>query len=241
MRYIIIFYLVLIHLLIGISILKTDIISKIQTKLGIERVEDELTSYFYTLFSFQQRVDKNTPNNTVHFIGDSLIQGLAVSAVFPQSVNFGIGQDTTVGVLTRLPFYTSISRSKLVVIAIGINDLKLRKNDEIIKKYQEIIEAIPKTVPLLFSAILPVNEIAGKRTDDNDRIKTINEALKEICLGNNRLYFIDISKSLVDSKGDLSSQFHRGDGIHLNHLGNDIWIYQLKLAVLTITSQDKGS
>lgn len=241
MKFIFTFYLMLIHIFIGVTILKTDIISRIQVKLGYEVIEDELTPHFHTMLAFHKRVDKHIPDNSVLFIGDSLTQGLAVSAIFPQSVNFGIGQDTSFGVITRLPHYSSIPRSKLVVIAIGVNDLSRRGNNEIIENYREIIGLIPEKIPILFSAILPINEIASNRAGDNIRIERVNKVLKEICLNNHKLYFINTSKSFVDSKGNLSSGYHSGDGVHLNSLGNGIWISKLKAAVLNITSQYEES
>lgn len=237
MKYIFPTYLILIHVFIGIAILKTDIISRIPAKLGYEVIEDELTPYFHTMLAFQKRVDKNLPNNSVLFVGDSITQGLAVSAVFQQSVNFGIDQDTTLGTLTRLAHYSSIPRSKLVVIAIGVNDLRRRKNDEIIENYRDIIEIIPKKIPILFSAILPVNETDSNRSGDNIRITKINKALRKICSNNHRLYFLNISKSLITPKGNLSTVYHTGDGVHLNGLGNSILISKLKVAVINITSQ----
>ncbi len=237
MKIIFIFYLVIIHIFVGLALLKTDIISRIQAKLGYEVIEDELTPHFHTMLTFHERVDKNVPDHSVLFIGDSITQGLAVTAIYPQSVNLGIGQDTTFGVLSRLPHYSSIPRAKLVVIAVGVNDLRRRGNDQIVENYRHIIKLIPEEIPILFSTILPINEIVSNRTDDNSRIEQINKRLKNICLNNHRLYFIDISESLIDSKGNLFDNYHIGDGVHLNAMGNGIWISKLKETVTSIISQ----
>ena len=235
-------YLILIHTFIGVTLVKTDIISFFQAKLGLEtaRSTKEMHHHYSTMLSFHLRVDKNILDNSVIFIGDSIIQGLAVSAVSPHSVNFGIGHDTTVGVLERIPYYESLTRSKTIVIAIGVNDLKKRENNEIIQNYLKIIDTLPSTVPVLFSAVLPLDEIASKRIGINNRIREINDSLDSICATRNRLHFLNISPFVTGSNGDLLPKYHIGDGLHLSTQGNNIWISNLKKSIFEITSNTAG-
>jgi len=235
MKTIIIIYLFLVHVFVGIAIFKTDIISHFQEKLGYEIERNELTPHYHKMLSFHRRVDTNLPDKSIIFIGDSLIQGLAVTAVSPKSVNFGIGQDTTAGALNRIPFYHSIPRSKMAIIAIGINDFKRRNNDEIENNYLGIINMIPDSIPILFSAILPVDEATSNRIGINDRITRLNGSLNSICKSSKRLHFLDISNLISDPDGNLSKRYHIGDGVHLNGSGNRIWISKLKDKVKEIT------
>ncbi|MCF6325012.1 MAG: GDSL-type esterase/lipase family protein [Gammaproteobacteria bacterium] len=228
MKTVVVIYLLLVHIFVGIAIVKTDIIARFQVKLGYEVTSDELTPHYREMLAFQKRIDKNIPGKSLIFIGDSLTQGLAVIAVSPQSINYGIGQDTTVGVLKRIPFYRSILKSKAVIIAIGINDLKRRSNDEIVKNYLDIVGLIPKNIPVLLSAVLAVDEVASGRAGFNERIKKLNGSLEDICKNSHRLHFLNISKLVVNSDGNLSTDYHLGDGVHLNGLGNKIWIAELK-------------
>jgi lysophospholipase L1-like esterase len=240
MKVIVVIYLLLIHTFVGIAIVKTDIISLFQAKLGYEVTGDELTHHYHTMLAFHKRLDRSIPDKSLIFIGDSITQGLAVIAVSPQSTNYGIGQDTTVGVLKRIPFYYSILESKAVVIAIGINDLKRRRNDEIIKNYLAIISLIPRNIPVLFSAVLPVDEVASGRVGFNERIKKLNDSLSDICKKNQRLHFLNISKLVINSYGNLSTDYHIGDGVHLNGLGNEIWIAELKERLQVMARNNKG-
>lgn len=76
---------------------------------------EALTHYFYRqMTSFQSRIDQNSPPRAIYFIGDSQIQGLAVSAVTPLAINYGIGNDTTAGVIKRIPLYNSLNTAKAV-------------------------------------------------------------------------------------------------------------------------------
>ena len=96
------------------------------------------------MLGYHKRMDGNIPDDSTIFIGDSLTQSLAVSAISPRSVNYGIGNDTLIGVLKRIGEYKSIYRSSMIVIAVGINDLKIGKNiEEILYNYEAIIKKIP--------------------------------------------------------------------------------------------------
>ncbi len=237
MKAIIIIYLLLVHVFVGIAILKTDIIFRFQVMFGNEVTGVELTPHYHTMLAFHKRVDKNIPDKSIIFIGDSIVQGLAVTAVSPKSVNFGIGQDTTAGVLKRIPFYHSILRSKMIIIGIGVNDLKRRDNDKIVSNYLRIINLIPNNIQILFSAVLPVDEVASNRIGINDRIRKLNDSLNNICGSSQRLHFLDISKHIIDANGNLSKDYHIGDGVHLNGLGNRIWISKLKTYSQEITGK----
>jgi len=241
MRLLFIFYLVLLHFLIGITLIKTDIVLRIQSRLGYNIKQVEITPFYYEMVEFHRRVDKNILDNSVIFLGDSLIQGVAVSAVVSPSVNFGIGADTTTGLIQRIPEYSSISRSKTVVIAIGINDLNRRDNKEIISNYKKIISLIPSNIKILFSAILPIDESTSITGLSNERIRSINIELEVLCSKSQRLYFLDITEQLTRADGQLSEEFHIGDGLHLNSSGNRIWISNLKEGLSEINPDYNGN
>jgi hypothetical protein len=109
-------YLSIIHVSLIFILLKSDFIPKVQAKLGFEKSTQELTPHFKRMLTYHKRMDGNIPSGAVIFIGDSITQGLAVSAVYPKSVNYGIGSDTTIGVIKRLSDYKSLSRARAIVI-----------------------------------------------------------------------------------------------------------------------------
>jgi lysophospholipase L1-like esterase len=174
-------------------------------------------------------MDENVPDNSVIFIGDSITQGLAVSAVANPSVNYGIGGDTTVGVLKRVQSYASLDRASVVVIAVGINDFSYRSNEKIFDNIKSIVKKLPISIPIVISAILPIDEkIIKEWSGYNSRIVMLNSKVKDFTDKSNRLFFVDIGDALVDNKGNFSDKYHVGDGLHLNSRGNDIWIGALQ-------------
>ena len=231
-RSVLIAYLVLIHGLLVLVLMKSDFLQKAGRKLGVTPQKQEIAEHYKGMLSFHVRMDGNVPYQAVVFIGDSSIQGLYADAVACPSVSYGIGSDTTVGVLRRLPHYRSLTHASAVVLAIGGNDMKYRDNQAIVQNYRRILQAIPQGVPVVCSAVLPVNEtMMTPGGFSNARIRSLNAALQSLCTSDPRCIFLDVGSKLVDSAGNLSASFQDGDGLHLNSAGNQIWIDELRDAV----------
>jgi lysophospholipase L1-like esterase len=230
---IILAYAIGIHMLLGVVLLKSDFIQRVQYKLGVRTSQSEITDHFHRMLSYHSRMDGNVPNQSVIFIGDSITQGLCVTAVANPSVNYGVGNDTTVGVLQRLPVYRSLEKASAVVIAIGINDMRYRSNDKILYNYRSIADKISLAVPVIFSAVLPIDEDARDEWQgvNNRRIKELNSKLKDWTETSARLRYVDAGSRLVDERGNLADELYDNDGVHLNSLGNAIWIQQLRESV----------
>ena len=47
--------------------------------------------------------------------------------------------------------------------------------------------------------------------------------------------FIDLTEKLKDTEGNLSPQYHEGDGIHLNSKGYSIYNETLKASLMSVT------
>ena len=94
-------YLIAIHVFLVIVLLNSDFIVRLSNKLGVgnhQTKSSELTAYYHRMLGYHERMDGNVPDGAVIFIGDSITQGLCVSEVALQSVNYGIGTDTTFAV-----------------------------------------------------------------------------------------------------------------------------------------------
>lgn len=193
----------------------------IKYKLGLN--SKELDSYYYKLLAIQERQDLQVVPGSTIMIGDSITQGL----IYPRFINYGIGSDTSYGVLSRLGKYKSLTDAEKIILMIGVNDLKRRSDEEILKNYQKIIDQISNDKLVVFS-ILPVNEevVSKNPKMSNTRIKKINMELADLC-NKNSVQFIDLSGYFIDENGYLDSKYHVGDGIHLNQAGYDIWVKYL--------------
>lgn len=198
--------------------------------------DPEITEHFERMLNYHARMDGNVPAGAVIFIGDSLVQGLCVSAVACPAVNYGIGSDTTIGVLQRLPAYPSLARAGAIVLAIGVNDFRRRPNGEILAHYRQILATLPGNAPVVINAVLPQDEAVRPEWRDRNtgRIQPLNRELEHLAASDPRWSFINVGPSLVDAAGNLRDEFHVGDGVHLNAAGNAIWIRGLKEAVTRV-------
>lgn len=224
-KYLKIIYIALIHLLLIIVVMNTYYFKAFISYINGN--SNELTKHYYQMKAFHQRIDNNLTQGYNVFIGDSLIQGLAVSEINSKSVNYGIGNDTTYGVIKRLPLYKSIFHAKNVIFSIGHNDIRQRKENDIIQNFKTIIEYIPSNKKVIICAIFLVDENIQMGEVTNLKIQKLNNKIKSLILNYSNVSYLDINLHLSLNE-NLSSQYHIGDGIHLNKRGNDIWIRELK-------------
>lgn len=226
-------YLVGLHAFLALVLWKSDFLSRAQKMFCGMPPDQEITEHYSRMLRYQARMDGNVPDGSVFFIGDSLTQGLCSDAVISPSVNYGIGSDTTVGVLRRLPEYHSLQRASAVVIAIGVNDLMFRHNREIVANYSRILQELSSGLPVVCSAVLPINEAVydGPSAVNNQRICDLNASLKVLASNRPGCVFLDVGGSLVDQEGNLLAALHDGDGVHINSEGNRIWIDGLRVAI----------
>jgi lysophospholipase L1-like esterase len=223
----IVLYIIIIHCFIVIALMKTDIIHKVAYKIGLELTNFEFSEYYNVMLTYQISCDKKVPIKSIIFYGDSIIQGLCVNAISCKGVNFGIAGDTTYGLRQRINKYQSIISADAVVISIGINDIIKNKPKEIIiDNYKKILNNIPENIPVIINAILPIDEQNRKKL--NSTIKNINSELYKLSKTSEKYFFNDASDKLINYRGNLSSVYHVGDGLHLNKKGYEILITSLE-------------
>ncbi len=220
-------YILLIHILMFAVLWKSNFIEKAAERLGFTQ-QSELSEFYHLMTSYHKRMDASVPAGATIFIGDSITQSLASSAVSPVSVNYGIGGDTTLGVINRLPIYESINRARAVVIAIGVNDLPLRSNLLIVENVRTILESIPAGRAIVLNAVLPLDESISAIKASNSRIVSLNAALAKLSEEFDNVIFLDMRSDLEDASGNLRDHFHTGDGVHLSAAGYELWIAQLR-------------
>ncbi|NAR55593.1 hypothetical protein GPS59_16975 [Acinetobacter haemolyticus] len=178
-----------------------------------------ISNHYQNSLFYHKTQDPFVKSGSNVFIGDSIVQGLLTSSVSDSSVNYGIGGDTTYGVLNRIDLYKSLSSAKNVVIHVGINDLKKYSIDESIKNYENILVKIGHKRVFVVS-ILPVSSkfIEDNNDFSSEKISQFNEKIKNLAENYSVGYF-DMHSYYADQDGYLKNQYDSGDGIHLNTVG----------------------
>jgi lysophospholipase L1-like esterase len=178
----------------------------------------------------QATVTQSMANGSAVFLGDSRMRDVDVSQVAAQPVlNLSIGGDTTAGLLYRIPRYSHLEKSRLVVVAVGINDLSHFSDEEILKNYETILTYLTKLgiKKIVVVCLIPVETelyrqsnsalLRGNRTT-NERIQTFNEKLRLCCSHFSEVKVIDVNEYMVNSQGGLRTDFTE-DGLHFNDDG----------------------
>jgi lysophospholipase L1-like esterase len=233
MKPLLVAYLVLVHLALAVLLWKPGLPSRIRQRLGFSP-RPEIGDYYRQTLRHHSRSVDAVPDGAVVFIGDSLTQGLAVAAVHPSAVNYGIGGDTTRGVLGRLPAYRpALERAECIVVAIGFNDTRHREADEALRNYARILDALPEDRRVIVSAVLPVDDRArGSLAGRRDWIGRFNAGLRRLAAEREQVTFLDAGDALDrDGDGRLDRSLHDGDGVHLNSAGYRAWAARLADAI----------
>ena len=216
---------------LAVAVTRPESLRRLEKRLALK---DSRQQYFRSQnVAFHQRVDAYVPDGAVLFIGDSFIQGMCVTEVTKDGINYGIGGDTTDDLLARLPIYASLPRARAVVFAIGDNDLRAgRAESDVLANYRKIAAQIPRGVPVFFHSLTPCVD-SPEHAGMNRGIAALNRGLKEICAEPGH-HFVNLIPSLSDERDGLRREFAGDDGVHLNERGYRVCIKKLReeLAVL---------
>ena len=228
-------YLIALHLLLALILWKSDFIPRVMSRLTGKRHPEELTKHFHDMRAYHARSATLVPKGSVFFIGDSTIQSLCVDEVIQPAVNYGIGGDTTAGVLERMGDY-AFDRAAAVVLCIGDNDLRFRDPEAVVANMEKIVARIDARLPVIISSVLLVDASARDALrGENTRLSRLNALLRHLTGNSPRLSFVDHSN--LTQEGQLRRDLHVGDGMHLNNEGNRILAGNLRTAVLSALKQ----
>jgi lysophospholipase L1-like esterase len=149
-------------------------------------------------------------------------------------INRGIGSQTSVQTIQRFKYHVSPLRPDVIVIQVGINDLKTialfpERRQSIVANCRANIERIVKEsrdlgAIVIISTIFPAGEVPLERKlfwSDQ-----VNQAVKEVnsyiaTLAGEKIIVFDAFSLLADEQG-LMRREYRSDELHLNGLGYKI-------------------
>ena len=170
---------------------------------------------------YHQAMDALIPDGATIFLGDSITQGLATTAISPASVNYGIGSATSAELLANLTKYHSLQRASAIFLLIGINDLGSEKSAGLTERFEAIVAALPNEVPLIWSGIMPTYS----DNIDPAAIESANQVIRKLCSARDKCAYVD-THAIFSTGG--STLFR--DGVHPNDQGYAKWIATLREA-----------
>lgn len=163
------------------------------------------------------------PEESIVFVGNSIIQRLEVKKLHKEAYNFGIGGDKVSDVLERIDPILN-SKPKQLFIEVGTNDLRLDKsNESLITNYNKLIEKIKEVSPetsIYIISILPVSKERGLQREiieANKRLAFLADKYKAT--------YIDLYSKMQE--GGYLKPSYTWDGLHLTEEGYQVWYANL--------------
>jgi lysophospholipase L1-like esterase len=156
----------------------------------------------------------------VLFIGDSITEGAPLYAMFPgvALANYGIGWDTSDGVLLRLD-QVRRNQADRAFILIGTNDVNYTQSPERIAK--NILSIVAQLATDMPDTELYVISILPRETPNNALVAAANAILESSAPDAGYVY-LDLATPMRAEDGTLRADLSF-DGLHLNVHGYSVW------------------
>lgn len=178
-------------------------------------------------------------NSVYLFLGDSITNQYDVDKYYPELnvVNSGINGHTTDDILGDLKNRVFQHNPTDVILLIGINQVHSDEVEHIVDDTIDIITKIKEhdeNIEIYVESIYPVNTVMEgslAKGKDNNKVKIINEKMKQYCEENNIAY-IDVYNDLLDENGNLKEEYTE-DGLHVNSEAYKIITSKIKEVINT--------
>ncbi len=214
-------YLLLIHFVVAYKLWNSSWPGEIALRLGVGSRWAEYDAAYRTRRAQLRRLGGSVDPGAVMFVGDSILASLDIGALVDRGVQLSIAGDTTRRVISRLDTYP-LAGARLVVFHVGTNDLLYREPAELFRPFARMLTRVPAHVPVVLSAVLPVDERVMHRYGNAD-VRAVNRVMAQACAARPGCTFVDAAAAVTDAAGGLDPRYHAGDGLHLNSAGNRTW------------------
>jgi lysophospholipase L1-like esterase len=144
-----------------------------------------------------------------------------------KAANFGIGGDTTQGVLYRLQHGEGQGFSpKAVVLMIGTNNIGRNTAAEIAEAIGAIVLEMQKDFPKAKILLLGIFPRSDAKDPARATIAEINSIISKLHDGG-RVHYLDIGAKFLDDKGNIPRDI-MSDALHPTSKGYEIWAEAVK-------------
>lgn len=210
-------YLILVHLLVGIAFVKTDLLSRMAIRLGLAAPAPMDSEPFIAAWrAFHETMDAEVPPGATIFLGDSITRAMPVKEVAPLAVNYGIGWQRSDQLIVSIDTYASLQRASRIVVMIGTNDLLQGRDEGIEARYQAILAKLPAGIPVIMVGVpplAPTSTVLRGKVDDA-RVRAAVASAQRACNGHPACRFVSAYDALGE-QGVARAGVLQNDGIHL--------------------------
>ncbi len=169
--------------------------------------------------------EKAPATGGVLFVGSSSIRMWDLSKYFPERefINRGFGGSHIIDSIHFADRIILKHRPRTVIFYAGDNDIADGKSPEqVLHDFRRLVELIHQDTPktkIAFVAIKP----SLNRWKLAKEMEQANKLVADVCDHCEYLTFIDIWTPMLDDDGRPRRELFKGDGLHLNHAGYQLW------------------
>ncbi len=218
---------------------KAIIIENKQVKKDIFNPKDLklLSNYIDTLRldNYLSEINKFKEDDSLHpnrkfdivFVGSSSIrkwENLDKDLPGFRILNRGFGGST----IPEAIYYSDIlffnHKTSKIVLYTGDNDVAWLNTGtkKVVESYKLLYRLLNSKLPKTSIYILSIKP-SPARWEHWPQMLEVNNSMKKFCLKKTNAYFIDVSKSMIDSLGNIKKELFVKDGVHLNKNGYKLW------------------
>lgn len=210
-------------------ILSYIILKKYFKKEGnnIPRKSQYLERYAKAIQKYEKE-NKKRKYVDIIFIGDSLIYHYDIHQFYKEYkvLNRGISGEKTFGLEKRLNISCFEVKSKMVIMLIGINNIKT-----MFENYESILIAFKKNINERKIILCSLTCMGGKRGRKYNKLAIENnKVIKNLAIKYNFI-FIDLFTPLLNEKTNQIYDEYTRDGLHLTYEGYKIITREIKKVI----------
>lgn len=216
-----------ISLLLVLSCASMIVVTYVRKSYDQDKWLSVFMPYYNQKIATFEEENKTAQDVDVVFLGDSITDGYPLQTFYPEfnTLNRGIGGDTTTYLEPRLKVSAYDANPKVVVMLIGANNLKT-----MFSNYENILISLKQNLPNSKIVLLSIIPTAPPCADRNPQIIENNKKIKQLADDYNMIY-IDIFTPLFDTQSQQLFADCTEDGVHPNLKGYEIMTKEIKFVL----------
>jgi len=170
------------------------------------------------------------PLNAVLFVGSSSIVGWDTEKWFSEmkTINRGFGGSYIVDSVYYADSIILPYKPKTIVFYAGDNDIADNKTPQmLLADFKVLVSVIRSSLPETRIIV-----ISTKPSIDRwkfwPKMQEANNLIRKYCKSQNEIFFVDVSKVMLDETGNPRKELFKADGLHINEKGYELWTSLVK-------------
>lgn len=166
------------------------------------------------------------PKDLILFVGSSTVENWhSLETDFPGKtvINRGVSGTKTIDQINYKDRLITPYHPKQIFIYVGDNDIGYKWTpEEILAQFKTLFSTIRKEKPtaeIIYISIKP----SIRRWKDKEQVEKTNGLMKAFIEQQPNAAYADVYYPMLTSKGELSPEFYREDGLHLTTEGYEVW------------------